>query len=295
MSEVVRFFALFLLVFTALCKAETVLTYPHQSFSDGYPLTLLKLALEKAAPAEQYKLEESTIETHQGRALKLLAQNVEIDVAWSMTSIAREKELLAIKIPIYKGLFGYRVFLIKQEQQTRFAASLPLSLLQNERLAVQGHDWPDVEVLKHNSYKVESVEHYKAMFELLQKGRADYFPRSILEAWREAAAYKAQGIIVEQHHVLHYPAYVFYFVNKDNTNLANIIEKGLLTSIEDGSFDVLFDTIEDGAIVKTKIPKRKVIQLANPSIESRDVYPWPKLQDIPLPAHATQSKEVKTN
>ncbi|BDX08293.1 transporter substrate-binding domain-containing protein [Planctobacterium marinum] len=290
-----RFFALFLLVFTALTKAETVLTYPHQSFSDGYPLTLLKLALEKAAPAEQYKLEESTIETHQGRALKLLAQNVEIDVAWSMTSIARENELLAIKIPIYKGLFGYRVFLIKQEQQAHFSTSLPLSVLQNERLAVQGHDWPDIEVLKHNNYKVESVEFYDAMFELLHKGRADYFPRSILEAWREAATHKAEGIVVEQHHLLHYPAYVFYFVHKDNKNLAHTIKKGLLASIEDGSFDVLFDTIEDGAIAKTDIPKRRVIQLTNPTIDTRDVYQWPKLQDISLSVDTTQPEGIKTN
>ncbi|MCC2607567.1 type 2 periplasmic-binding domain-containing protein [Planctobacterium marinum] len=273
-----RYFALFfvLMVNSAIAE-ELFLTYPHQSFSDGYPLALLKMALKKGQPDNQYHLTESGIKIQQGRALVLLSQDIELDVAWSMTSIEREKKLRAIKIPIYKGLFGYRIFLISAQNQHRFSKDMSLSGLQQERLAVQGHDWPDIKVLQHNGFRVEGVEIYDAMFELVEKGRADYFPRSILEVWGEAQQHQQHGLVVEQQLAFAYPAYIFFFVHKNNRALAETIEKGILASIDDGSFDILFDTIENGAIERANLNNRKIIPLHNRTVNSKGVYPWPSL------------------
>lgn len=265
------------LLSNSVFSTEVFLTYPHQSFSDGYPLALLKMALKKGQPDTHYHLSESGIKIQQGRALVLLSQDIELDVAWSMTSIERERKLRAIKIPIYKGLFGYRIFLISKQNQSKFDKAIPLLSLQQERLAVQGHDWPDTKVLMQNGYRVEGVEIYDAMFELVEKGRADYFPRSILEVWGEAQEHKQHGLAVEQHLAFSYPAYIFFFVHKNNRALAETIEKGLLASIDDGSFDVLFHTIENGAIEKAHLSKRRIIQLQNPTVDSKGVYPWPSL------------------
>lgn len=257
--------------------AKQTITYPFQAFSDGYPVALLKLALARSSAASRYKLVESGLHIQQGRALMLLSKKVEIDVAWSMTSYEREKHLKAIKIPIYKGLFGYRLFLIKADKQAAFPAHISLDVLQQERIAVQGHDWPDTQIMQYNQLNVLGVERYPAMFDLLIKARADYFPRSILEIWREARKHQDAELVVEQNLAFFYPAYVFFFVHPDNHELADAIEEGLLTSISDGSFDLLFNSIEAGAISQAKLRERTIFKLENPLVNSRDVYSWPEL------------------
>lgn len=270
-------------LFVSLCifgnahAGTQLITYPFQAFSDGYPVALLKLALSKSAAEHQYQLAESGLDIQQGRALMLLSKDVEIDVAWSMTSNEREQYLKAIKIPIYKGLFGYRLLLIKNTRQSDFPPGLSFTTLQQERIAIQGHDWPDTQILEHNQLNIMGVERYTAMFDLLAKERADYFPRSILEIWRETIKYRAFNVAVEKNIAFHYPSYVFFFVHPNNHDLANAIEQGLLISIQDGSFDFLFNAIEAGAINKANLPNRTLFKLENPFVDSSEVYAWPEL------------------
>lgn len=176
MSSKGHIFFLALLLASLPCFSKTVVTYPQQMFSDGYPIALLKLALDKSELRDSYVLEEASVDVQQGRSLLLLRKQIEIDVAWSMTSNEREKGLRAIKIPIYKGLYGYRLFLIHEHEQSAFPADISIAQLQEEKVAIQGHDWPDTKVLMESGYKVQGALMSDAMFELLQKGRVDYFP-----------------------------------------------------------------------------------------------------------------------
>lgn len=256
-------------------QATLVVTYPQQSFSDGYPIALLKLALERSELANDFDLRESQLDVQQGRALMLLRKNVEVNVAWSMTSKDREQGLRAIKIPIYKGLYGYRIFLINEKKQPQFSSSLPLQKLQNDFVAVQANDWPDTKVLQQAKFNVLGVEQYESMFELLSKNRVDYFPRSILEIWREERRYRTHGITVEKNLALSYSAYVFFFVHPQNTRLGDAIETGLRAAIVDGSFDILFNSIEGNAIIKSALEKRTIFPLENNNVDDAGVYQWP--------------------
>lgn len=269
-----------LLLFAALASrasGDTIITYPYQEFPDGYPVALLKLALKKSRPNEEFRLTESGINVQQGRSLKLLEKNIEVDVVWTMTNNEREQTLRAIKIPIYKGMYGYRIFLIHKDNQNAFTPNMTFEQLQTERVAVQGNDWPDTRVMQHNQLTVQGIEIYDAMFELIQKRRADYFPRSILEIWREEREHQGQDLQVEQHLAFYYPAYIYFFVSKTNIELGDAIEQGLLMAIEDGSFDILFETIEDKSIEKSQLSKRRVFHLNNPNVSVEGVYPWPSL------------------
>ena len=48
--------------------------------------------------------------------------------------------------------------------------------------AVQGHDWPDTKILSYNGLKVRPIADYQVMFNLIANKKADYFPRSVIEA-----------------------------------------------------------------------------------------------------------------
>ena len=50
------------------------------------------------------------------RKLRSLNQG-ELDVIWAMTSKQRGQELLPIRVPIFKGLIGYRIMVIQDTKQ----------------------------------------------------------------------------------------------------------------------------------------------------------------------------------
>lgn len=57
----------------------------------------------------------SPVRVTQGRAVELMQQRCEFDLLWLMTSDEREKALLAVKVPLLKGLQGLRALMIKSE------------------------------------------------------------------------------------------------------------------------------------------------------------------------------------
>ena len=68
-------------------------------------------------------------------------------------------------------------------------------------------------------------------------------PCGLYEVWDEQRAHPEQEFMIEDSLMLHYPAPIYFFVNKKNTLLASRIERGLRIAMNDGSFDQLFFSI----------------------------------------------------
>lgn len=102
-----------------------------------YPAELLRLALSKVE--KSYRLAPSKVDIPQRRALVMLAQGREMDVLWFMTTDEREKILRPIRIPIYKGMGGWRLLMIKAGDAPRFARLSSEQAL-GKLVAGQGHD-----------------------------------------------------------------------------------------------------------------------------------------------------------
>jgi hypothetical protein len=254
-------------------KDEQVLRIPKpESASDArqsYPLGLLHLVLAKTADEYgPYAITHSEKRMLQGRALALLQAGEEIDLFWSMTSSQREEDLLPIRVPIMKGLLGHRIFLIRNVDKKRFSAINTLEEL-NAYTAGQGHDWPDTAILRSNGINVVDATEYESLFIMLQNKRFDYFPRGVNEAFAEASSRSDMDISVEMHLMLVYPAPQYYFVNKNNTKLAERIERGLLLMIEDGTFDKYFYNHPSITLIleKAELKNRKVFYLDNPLLK----------------------------
>src|SRR5690606_39187704 len=154
---------------------------------DQYYVELLQLALDKTRDTYgDFVLEPAPFIMLQGRAIRSLAENRYLDVLWTMTAPEREQELLPVRIPLVRGLLGYRALIIRKQDADRFAALRQLDVLSSLR-AVQGHDWPDTLNLRANGLPVTSSSYHPTMFDMLRLGRVDYFPRGINEAWSELA------------------------------------------------------------------------------------------------------------
>lgn len=246
-------------------RAETV-TYPKSGSPgdarDVYPIKLLQLALDKAGPTP-YVLRVSDVPMLQGRSFLELASGKTIRVTWGMTSIERENELLPIRIPIFKGLIGWRLALVRKDRPETFDAVHDVQDLRRF-VAGQGHDWPDTQILRGNGVPITTAASYEGLFKMLVGRRFDYFPRSLVEIWAEEEQHRKEGIVIDQHLLIRYPTAFYFFTNKSDTRLADTIRTGLERAIVDGSFDKLFCKHYAPAIAQAKLERRTVIDLINP-------------------------------
>lgn len=236
---------------------------PSLDVSKEYKFQLLELILNKTKDQEGPFRIEAEKATVQSRTIEMIKQG-HLSLIMTMTSHEREEELLPIRLPIYKGLYGYRVFLIRKQDQYKFNSIQNIDELK-KLWAGQGHDWPDLKILKDNGFRVVGSSSYSGLFEMLQKGRFDYFPRGVHEPWKEIADHPSKDLMVEQHLVIHYPAPGYIFVSRSNIELAKRLERGFRLAIEDGSFDSFFYSHPD--IVKvldsSNLDKRLIFQIDN--------------------------------
>ena len=201
----------------------------------------------------------------QGRALKALADGNLINLNWSVTTKDREQQLLPIRIPIYKGLIGWRVFYIRTADQAIFSQINNVNDLQ-KLLAIQRFDWPDYKILLANSFKVEGDIAFNRMHNAVISGLADFYPRSILEVIGESDNYNLnnKGLSIERSLLIKYPSAHYFFVNIKDVTLAKNIEKGFRLAIEDGSFESLFQDYYGENLKKLELEKRRTFELKNP-------------------------------
>jgi hypothetical protein len=249
----------------AAMSAPLLITYPQpESDADSrgdYYVKVLELALSKAAP--EHLLQASQTRMAKSRALMQLKSSSGIDVVWAMTTREREASLMPIRIPIDRGLLGWRIFLINKRDQGEFGKIDSIEKLRAHS-AGQGHDWPDATILRDNGLTVVSSPSYDGLFLMLQAGRFQYFPRGIGEIWDEARRHAELDVVVEQSLALHYPACVYFFVNRNNPALATMLERGLRRAISDGSFNELFNGFHGDFIKRANLKTRHVIELHNP-------------------------------
>lgn len=244
--------------------APIVVQYPRsESERDPrkqYCFQILQMALERAGGTHVARL--SQYRMPQARAALRLQRGEEIHVFCSMTTAAREHELLAIPIPIDKGLLGWRLMLINKDDAGRWSRSISTAEIK-AMTAGQGSDWPDTSILRSNGYTVYATSSYDSLFSMLANKRLDYFPRSVSEVWDEADAHKAR-LTVEPALAFRYTTASYLFVRKGDTELAVVITRGLDKMIADGSFEKMFQEQFGPMIKRSRLRERRIIELHNP-------------------------------
>lgn len=233
-----------------------------------YFLDLLKLALDKTVASDgDYSIQECDQLMPQRRAMQQMQKQRCINLVWTMTSAKREAQALAVRIPLLKGLLGQRVLLIRKSDVARFQDIHNIKQL-GQLLAGQGMGWPDVEILKANQLPVIEGTLYEGLFGMLQRGRFDYMPRGLNETEQELRQHPDLDLMVEPHLLLSYTAPIYFFVKRDNYQLATRLEKGLRLAIEDGSFEALFRRYNYHKLAEL-LEQRRVIKLFNPSLSAQ--------------------------
>lgn len=192
-----------------------------------------------------------------------LLDNGAIDVLASATDKELERKYHAIRYPLFKGLMGYRLILVRSKDRDILANAKEISDLIKFTVG-QGSQWQETKIFSDSGFVVNTSRHYDRLFEMLDKKRFDIFPRSVLEVWNEEQIFSQLDIVIDPHVVLHYPMALFYFVRKNDATLSQVLEKGFKVAIENGSFNALFKKHHNGFIKRANLDNRTLIEIPNP-------------------------------
>lgn len=227
-----------------------------------YMVAVLRLAIERSGGA--YELAESPLPMTQARVVRELAdERGLVDLAWTMTSTEREARLLPVRVPVDRGLIGWRIAFVRPESVERWREVRSLAEL-SRYVAGQGQDWPDYDILRANGLPVQGTSRYEALFDMLRIGRIDYFPRAVFEIDDELASPMAHGVAIEPHVLLRYPAASYFFVRPDRPRLAAELQRGMEAAVADGSLARLFQQRFGDLIRRHRLTERRQFLLSNP-------------------------------
>ncbi len=234
---------------------------PYAKRTD-YIVNVLQLATQKSN--RKFQLNVVPIKTITASRNIRNVEQKHYDITWIHTDKEREKRLYPVRIPLFKGLIGWRLMFVHSSNAQMFENTHELSQLQ-EYIAGLGHDWPDLQVFQNNKLKTMTATSRNSLLLMLDGHRIDYFPRGAVEIWDEYKQIGNSSIEVDPHIALVYPTAYYFFLRNEDKHIAEIIKQGLNNAIKDGSFDNLLFKHYGEDINKSKLATRRVFRISNPN------------------------------
>ncbi|CAM4238690.1 ABC transporter substrate-binding protein [Pseudoalteromonas byunsanensis] len=229
-----------------------------------YFVKVLELALAKASKGgeAQWLQPLDVIITQQRQLIELKKKN--IDVMWTMSSAQRDRQALAVPVPLAFGSYGLRVLVINKGDQHVFSRLKRAEQLK-KLTALVGRDWPDKSILLDNGYQIDDSYNEELLYSVLQNENGYYFPRAVTEANSELSVMNNNQLMITPRFVMQYPAVMYFYVRKGNQELAQKLTQGLKKALEDGSLEQLFFSFEHHrkAFSAFDFTKAEFIQLEN--------------------------------
>lgn len=257
-------------------SAQTIIKVNEATDGNGrYAMAMVNLALSKVD--RQYKIQTDPSVVTQARNIDDVATG-KSDLLWAATNQEMEDQLLPVRIPLYKGLLGHRIFIINPASQARFDRVRTFEDLKQFTFG-QGTTWADSSILASNGLTVVRANKYQSLFYMVDGGRFDAFPRGVQEPWQELETNASLPLAVEKRIMLVYRMPFYLFTGKQNRQLAADLELGLNRAIADGSFDNIFynDPMVKAVLEKANLESRLVFELNNPTLPKETPVGRPEL------------------
>lgn len=229
---------------------------------NAYYETLLSHALSYS-PDKNYRVKRLGQPIPKQRSFNLLAKGNGVDVMNGSSTVKREEKYQAIYFPILKGLKGWRIALINKNTPMIFS-DVKTQLQFRKITPGQFHSWTATKIFESNGIKVAKVATFKGLFQMLDKNRIDYLPRSVLEIQRDLTIYPELNLMIDPHVLIKYPTAYYFYVSKNNNELAKDIAFGLESALIDGSFDKIFNQAFGKQLSSLNLENRKTYNLDNP-------------------------------
>ena len=246
------------------CADKTIRVNDFSDPNAAYAIKMLKLAIAHSDNPD-YQVEVIKEDFTQARVNEEVRTGGLLDLCWASSDAQIESQLRPIRIPLFKGLLGYRIFIINKNDQAKFDKVHTMDDLKKLTIG-QGRTWADGRILEANGFNVIKTNKYPSLFYMVEGGRFDGFPRGVHEPFGELEARPTMDLAVEKNLMVYYQMPFYLFVSPNNQALAKDLETGFERAIANGEFDKVFygdKSIQD-VLQKANMKNRKIFKLDNP-------------------------------
>lgn len=205
---------------------------------DTIQWAILDLALRKSGRA--YDLDISSHTLAPGRAIaQLESLGNEGNLIWGTTSAQREKELLPVRVPLFRGLLSYCYIWVRKDDVDRFSHIRTLSDLKKFSI-LQDPKWPTKAMFEAEGFDVRTGD-LSNIPEMLSHSRADALIFPVLETSKlnKFGAQKA-NLVRLSNVLIHLPTEHYFFVAQEGQEeLHGMLYTGMKAAVADGSQEAL--------------------------------------------------------
>lgn len=228
---------------------------PAGDSANDYYREVLHLALIHGANGRPVPHLNSIPFMQQERVLSQLQLGETVDVTWAGPNPLWVNKLRMVKVPLDRGLLGYRQFIIHSEKINDFNKVHFLADLKRFT-ACQGIGWPDTRIMRNAGLQVQEISDFEGIYKMVAGERCDYFPRGYIEAITEIEKRSTQypQLMIYKPLILYYPYSMFFYLNTNDEDLAQWIETGLEKMIDNGT---LMATLKSHTMTKNAFPLHK--------------------------------------
>ncbi|WP_144211576.1 hypothetical protein [Shewanella donghaensis] len=257
----------------AVAKDIVILNLPDSERDTRYEYThnIMELILiHTEDDFGEWEIKTSSVPMTASRVLSELVSGQLINVIAEAPKPHWNEKLIAIDVPLRKGIQGFRVFIIKQQNQSLFANIT--SFEQFKKIPTgSGMFWSTRFAMEQAEMNVVIGSSYNGLFHMLDKERFISFGRGINEAYDEVAAYRKDypDLMVEKNTLLHIPLVTLFYVSPTLPELANRIQIGLQRIKANGLFDDMFYREHCRVLIQSQLDKRLVFTIDNEHISQQ--------------------------
>ncbi|ESE40951.1 hypothetical protein [Shewanella decolorationis] len=278
-----HFSFLIMLVYIGTCffpsqsfATDAFIINPPESDNDHrYQYTYDLLALVIDATKDDFgeaTLEMSGVVMSRNRIFRELLEGKNINVMAEASNATWDQQLIPVKIPIRKGIQGFRLFIIKKDNLALMANVKTLA----ELMALDtgsGSQWSTKVAMQKAGFNVIESTQYDNLFNMLSVGRFVTFGRGVNEIFQEVEQFnkKYPDLILDDNILLYIPLATYYYVSPSQPRLAKRIQVGLQRIIENGQFDTFFYQRHCDLLLKSNINRRIVFKINNPLVSEAEM------------------------
>lgn len=236
--------------------------------SEDYYLALMTAALkatESSHGAYQLVFTQEPLSSERKHELLVTGEKMNVDrlVGFPIQKGARVG-LIRVPVPVLNGFMGYRILLIRKEDQSRFRSIKTLAELA-QLLMGFGKGW-EGHVYKHNGFSVAEPLTMTSLLKMLAGKRYFFVPLSVIEIddHYEIEGARVENLVPEQTLLIYMPLPVYFYVSPEYPVLAERLTAGLMHLKKNGQMDEIFKTHFGARLQRLKLSERTLIELSNP-------------------------------
>lgn len=234
----------------------------HSSFKDVLIKRSMEVTKEEYGP---YEFIINPLRMNRSRSLVNIIKGETHNLYITPSHPEWDQQTIAIKIPIRLGLLSYRLLLIHKDDLELFSKINTLEQLKKLTAGLRSK-WVTTQIFKKEKFTMVESANYDGLFNLLDKHKFHYFPRSIYEIYDELSErtqlYK--NLVIEPTLALNIPTATYVYISPKNPRLAKRITDGLTRLFDSGELTEIVEKYYGAGIKKAQLPTRKIIEIENP-------------------------------